>query len=236
MFNGNINNRHYDNVDEYYRDLNELQRKGEDFTASCSYSTFNESSKEVKSDTTKRNDDVKDFINVNVIDFDTLYKEYLTKPTKTEFIDKLRNRIPYKLSEEQADRLKGFTEKEIEMVFNDLDKKSRYLESEKCTTNDAINTIDKTYDSLHDKRVKVYNELKEINNEVDQLLKKRDLLEDNRVMQSFLDSVYNDLYDILENTHGCDRQAKKEDKPKDKDTTSEDIIKAFKDMYDYFLA
>lgn len=243
MFNGNINNKHYTNPDEYYRDLAELSKKGESFTSSCSYSICSEDSCDKKEKKEALNSDsVQKFVEDNVIDFDKVYENYLNSGDKKEYIQKLKDQTPWLLAEDQIDRLNKFTGKELEMLCSILQKKYDALSTEQLFTSSNITSIDNTYKKLNAKREQLYNDLKNLNDEINNLLKKRESYEDNQVMQAFLESVYDNLDKVLIDIDGCNQpnshcNCDKEDNKEDVKTPGiEDLLTTFKDLYSRFLS
>lgn len=243
MFNGNINNKHYTNPDEYYRDLAELSKKGESFTSSCSYSICSEDScdKEEKREALN-SDSVQKFVEDNVIDFDKVYENYLNSRDKKEYIQKLKDQTPWLLEEDQIDRLNKFTAKELKTLCSILQKKYDALSNEQVFTSSNIASIDNTYKSLNAKREQIYNDLKNINDDINNLLKKRENFENNQVIQAFLESVYDNLDKVLGDINGCDQpechcDCDKVDTKEDAKTPGiEDLLTTFKDLYSHFLS
>lgn len=241
MFNGNINNKHYTDPDEYYRDLNELAKANKSYTASCSWSTenFNEKTTPVEEDKSK--DSVAKFIEDNLYDFDKVYEKYQDALDKDDFIKAIKANTPWCMPEEQIKRLKNFSEKELDEIGDILCKKAQTLDIEKKNNTTRIANIDSCYENLNKKREKLYNELKELNSKISYMLKNREEYERNEVMHCFLDSAYENFDKVLCDVYPEPKDTCQCEKHETNDTevtppTIEDILLGFKNLYSKFLA
>lgn len=250
MFNGNINNKHYTDPEAYYHDLNELSRKGENFTASCSYSTKTET--ETPCPCKKECSELDSFIKDNVVDLEWLKKQYNNSRNKANYIENLKSEFPYTLSEKEADRLAAMSEADLATLMDYVNTKDIQNDTERKYINDSIKKIDETYKSLDQEREKIVNALKEVNKKIEDLLKVRENYEDQDVMCKALSSIYSDLmkriedelnleeFDLEEFDDEEDFDAEVEEpekKKEDKDSlTIEDLVNSFKVLYNKFLA
>ena len=198
MFKGIINDKQYTDFSEYSRDLDAMLQSGKSFTCSSEF-IADECDKQCEKACAKQGnkEKVKKFINENVIDFDTIYQEYLNSKNKEDFIKAIKDKTPYKFSEADKELIDEFTSDECEEIYNALERKEIELVDETNYVQRNITNIDNQYRALDKQRQDVYNTLKKLNNDVDNLLKKREEFEKNLVMMDFLKSSYNDLADIL---------------------------------------
>lgn len=241
MFNGNINNKHYTNPDEYYRDLNELAKANKSYTASCSWSTENSNEKTAPAVENKSKDSVAKFIEDNLYDFDGVYEKYQNALDKEDFIKAIKANTPWCMAEEQVNRLKNFSEKELDMIGDILCKKAQTLDLEKKHNTARIANIDSCYENLNKQREQIYNKLKELNSKINEMLKNREEYERNEVMHCFLDSAYENLDKVLCDIYPAPKETCQCEKPEASDTavtppTIEDILLGFKNLYNKFLA
>lgn len=241
MFNGNINNKHYTDPDSYYRDLNELAKANKSYTASCSWSTENSNEKTTSAVTNKSKDSVAKFIEDNLYDFDKMYEKYQDALDKDIFIEAIKDNTPWCMPEEQINRLKNFSEKELDMIGNILCKKAQTLDLEKKNNTARIANIDSCYENLNKKREQLYNELKELNSKINNMLKNREEYERNEVMHNFLDSAYENFDKVLCDVYPEHKDTCQPEKPEANSTevappTIEDILLGFKNLYSKFLA
>lgn len=246
MFNGNINNKHYTDPNEYYHDLNELSKKGENFTASCSYSTKTET--ETPCTCKKECSELDSFIKDNVVDLEWLKKQYNNSLNKANYIEKLKSSIPYTLSEGEAEKLKNMSEADLATLMDYVNTRDIQNDTERKYINDSIKKIDETYKSLDQEREKIVNALKEINQKIEDLLKVRENYEDQDVMCKVLSSVYSDLMKCIEDELDLEEFDDEEEdfddeveepaeQKEDKDSlTIEDLVNSFKALYNKFLA
>lgn len=245
MFNGNINNKHYTDPNEYYHDLNELSKKGENFTASCSYSTKTET--ETPCTCKKECSELDSFIKDNVVDLNWIKGQYNKSIDKASYIKKLEASIPYTLGEKEADRLAAMSEADLATLMDYVNTRDIQNETEREYINDSIKKIDETYKSLDQEREKIVNALKEVNKKIEDLLKVRENYEDQDVMCKVLSSVYSDLMKRIEDELDLEEFDDEEDfddeveepteQKEDKDSlTIEDLVNSFKVLYNKFLA
>lgn len=247
MFNGNINNKHYTDHNEYNRDLNEIIRKGEPYTASCSFSydsKADEKTKTCEKPLCNSNDNVEKFIKDNIIDYDELYKMYCSNNSKETFIEACKD--PFKIDETQINRLKKFSNRDLDLISDDLYMKTENLSKIDEVADNMISKIDSQYKTLNDKREKLFSEIKNINTTIDGLLKNRTEYENNKVMTSFLFDVYDNIDNIIDNIESerCDCPSEKETSVKDNkannDKDSEidimDVVNSFKELYNRLLS
>lgn len=239
MFNGNINNKHYTDPDEYYRDLNELSKANKNYTASCSWSTESSKEEDASKVTNKSKDSVQRFIEDNLYDLDGVYEKYQDTLDKEDFIKAIKANTPWCMPKEQIERLKNFSKKELDEIREILCKKSQTLDFEKKNNTARIANIDSQYKRMNEKREQLYNELKDLNSKINYMLKNREEYERNEVMHCFLDSSYENLDEILCDVYPTEDDCQYEKSEIDNTEvtpTIEDILLGFKNLYNKFLA
>lgn len=235
MFNGKINDKCYTDFSEYSKDLDAMIESGKSFTCSSEYIT-DECDKQGEKACAKQGnkEKLKNFINENVIDFDTIYQEYLNSKNKEDFIKAIKKRTPYKFSELDKELIDEFTSDECEEIYNVLERKEVELAREINHVQSNITNIDNQYKALDKQRQDVYNKLKKLNTDADNLLKKRELFEKDLVMMDFLKSSYNDLEDILLEDMDEDEEI---DIPENQESIDNinSILNSFAELYSHFL-
>lgn len=240
MFNGNINNKHYTNADEYYRDLNELIRNGKNYTACCSISTCNDEEEcscenEVKNDAMSYSEIVD-----NLTDLDSISKmkhdEFYGKDE--EFSQILKEAYPYEMTELVKLGIKMLNEDERNSLKDIVQRKIETANREKASFIKQIENIDRLYDDYQKQREAAYNKLKSLNEVIETFAKNRNAYEENLDILEYCKSQYDKyLEEICKNTPVSDsNELENEDKDENEtEITMNDLFNSFKELYSKLL-
>ena len=237
MFNGNINNKHYTNADEYYRDLNELIRNGKNYTASCSISTCDEEEKcpcegEGVADSMSYSEIVD-----NLTDLDSISKMKHDKfyGKDEEFSEILKEAYPYEMTEPVEKGIKMLNEEEKNSLKDIVKRKIETADREKASFIKQIENIDRLYDDYQKQREAAYNKLKTLNEVIESFAKNRNNYEENLDILEYCKSQYIEyINEIDKNSKETNPQLVKNDDNND-NITINDLFKSFKELYSNLL-
>lgn len=237
MFNGNINNKHYTNADEYYRDLNELIRNGKNYTASCSISTCDEEEKcpcegEGVADSMSYSEIVD-----NLTDLDSISKMKHDKfyGKDEEFYEILKEAYPYEMTEPVKEGIKMLNEDERNSLKDIVKRKIETADREKASFIKQIENIDRLYDDYQKQREAAYNKLKTLNEVIESFAKNRNNYEENLDILEYCKSQYIEyINEINKNSKETNPQLVKND-DNDDNITINDLFKSFKELYSNLL-
>lgn len=255
MFKGYINNKEYDNQAEFYKDLAEIQKKGEPFTANSTYSSSscektNTCPSEVKNEKLDNFETLKD----NLISFDDLYKRYNEASNKEVFMKQVAQATPRTFTCEELDSIKNLTYPHAQKLFDLVESNIEEYNYSREETNKRLSNVKERYEELDKKRTQYYNALKALNDEISDLAETRNLYMHWNDMLNYIASVNDAYYNALdrfyetksnelENSNGKpyfnDKKEVKETNISNKPgetITMDDIIDSFRSLYNKFLA
>lgn len=238
MFNGNINNKHYTNADEYYRDLNELIRNGKNYTASCSISTCNDEEEKCPCE----GEGVADSMSYseivdNLTDLDSISKMKHDKfyGKDKEFYEILKEAYPYEMTEPVKEGIKMLNEDERNSLKDIVKRKIETADREKASFIKQIENIDRLYDDYQKQREAAYNKLKTLNEVIESFAKNRNNYEENLDILEYCKSQYIEyINEINKNSKETNPQLVKND-DNDDNITINDLFKSFKELYSNLL-
>ena len=241
MFNGNINNKHYTNADEYYRDLNELIRNGKNYTASCSISTCNDEEEKCPCE----GEGVADSMSYseivdNLTDLDSISKMKHDKfyGKDEEFSEILKEAYPYEMTELVEEGIKMLDEDERNSLKDIVQRKIETANREKASFIKQIESIDKLYNDYQKEREVAYNKLKSLNEVIETFAKNRNAYEENLDILEYCKSQYDKyLEEISKNTLVLNsNELENEDKDENEtEITMNDLFNSFKELYSKLL-
>lgn len=256
MFKGYINNKEYDNQAEFYKDLAEIQKKGEPFTANSTYSSSlcEESSNKCLNKSKIEKPDSFETLKDNLISFDDLYKRYNAASDKEVFMKRVAQATPRTLTCEELDLIKNLTYSHAQKLFDLVESNIEEYNDTREETNERLSKVKERYEELDKKRTQYYNALKSLNDEISDLAETRNLYMHWNDMLNYIASVNDAYYNALDkfyevdpkeiedlNPHNPNINVKEEVKTdvsnKPGETiTMDDIINSFRSLYNKFLA
>lgn len=239
MFNGNINNKHYTNADEYYRDLNELIRNGKNYTASCSISTCNDEEEKCEGEGVANSMSYSEIVD-NLTDLDSISKMKHDKfyGKDEEFSQILKEAYPYEMTELVEEGIKMLDEDERNSLKDIVQRKIETADREKASFIKQIESIDKLYNDYQKEREVAYNKLKSLNEVIETFAKNRNAYEENLDILKYCKSQYDKyLEEISKNTLVSNsNELENEDKDENEtEITMNDLFNSFKELYSKLL-
>ena len=243
MFNGNINNKHYTNADEYYRDLNELIRNGKNYTASCSISTCNDEEEKYSCENEVKNDAMNyEELAYNLTDLDSILKMKHDKfyGKDEEFFEILKGAYPYEMTEPVKEGIKMLNEDERNSLKDIIERKLETANREKASFIKQIENIDRLYDDYQKQREAAYNKLKTLNEVIESFARNRNNYEENLDILEYCKSQYLEYLDEIDkNSQETKSQPIKKEPVDNGDSgetiTMNDLFNSFKELYSKLL-
>jgi len=219
MFKGYINEKEYKDQGEYYRDLNEMQKSGNSFTANCSYSTeYDDFIGNIK------NEEINlEKVNKLIPDLDDLYVEYLQAKDQRKWMEDFKNNRKFVLP-------KGISQEQLQ---DSIQYKLASLKNEKVFYLDQMQNAKNEYNELDYERTQIYNKLKSLNEKIESLYGICQECQDCLDMISWLEGNYNQAL-LPKEEQPCKIESK--EVTEDKEYSIDDLLESFKSMYEKLLS